>query len=190
MQNKRVLMCHIWISWSVTMTCSPPVVCRSFRQADQTCVLQELQQPTNGFLLMIVWCRATPLQRWIITYLCSHLHKVSPRCRDLEAWLPSANRLVHYRLQGQHPGSSAIYSASRNGVLPRQEPAVAGPTLGFLLSPVCSWRLGAARSTERWHFSAGRLHILPQVPKSLPRGPLLLNRWVWSPWYCVFKKIL
>lgn len=48
MQNKRVLMCHIWISWSVTMTCSPPSAGRPFQQADQTCVLQELQQPTNG----------------------------------------------------------------------------------------------------------------------------------------------
>lgn len=66
MQNKRVLMCHIWIFWSVTMTCSPPAAGRSFRQADQTRVLQELQQPTNGFLLTMVWRTPTPPPNYYI----------------------------------------------------------------------------------------------------------------------------
>ncbi|KAI3362644.1 hypothetical protein L3Q82_001722 [Scortum barcoo] len=41
-------------------------------------------------------------------------------------------QLGGFKLRGQHPGSSAIYSAGRDEVLPRQDPAATVPMHGFL----------------------------------------------------------
>lgn len=82
-QNKRVLMCHIWISSSEATTGS----CRSgggplieTEGPGMTYMLKDLQQSTKRILrdFMYVSPHSGNTHWWIIIYSWSHLHMVPP----------------------------------------------------------------------------------------------------------------
>lgn len=160
-----------------------------FRQRDQawpTC-LKNYSSQLRGFSwihVLILWCKPTLWQQWwIITYLWSHLHKVSP----LPLWFIGIASICKQARRLPATGAAPwvqCYLLSQ----PKQGSPQAGTSMVFLPLPVCSWLLCSACSTGRWQLQQGS-RILPQVEPSLQCHFLLLNKWLKAAGYHALSRI-
>lgn len=110
----------------------------------------------NNNILVVAFAQGLSFLLWFIS-----IASICKQARRLQA-------------TGQHPGSSAIYSASRDEALPRQDPAVTVPMHGFLtftcllMATLQCLQHGKVTATAGWpHFATGWAIFTVSFPAAL-----------------------